>query len=84
VPTLEKLVTQLATPAPLTPCAPQPPIVWPLLRKATVPEGVAPEPVTVAVRVVFTPTVMGDGLTESVTTLEVWFTISDTVPVEVE
>jgi hypothetical protein len=75
-------VVQVATPL-VTVFDPQPEMVVPPLVKLTVPVGVLPPPVTVAVKVVLAPTVGEVGL--EVRTVEVVPnpTVSERVPVEV-
>jgi hypothetical protein len=82
VPTVENVVVHWAEP-PVMVADPQPVIVVPLFWKLTVPEGLVPPPVTVAVIVVEVPTVEGEGLALTEVVLVPLLTTSDVVPVEV-
>jgi hypothetical protein len=58
-------------------------MVVPLFWKLTVPEGLVPPPVTVAVMVVEVPTVEGEGEAETLVVEVPLLTTSEVVPVEV-
>ncbi len=76
------MVVQEALP-PAIVTAPQPVMVVPLFWKLTVPEGLVPPPVTVAVMVVEVPTVEGEGEAETLVVEVPLLTTSEVVPVEV-
>jgi hypothetical protein len=84
VPTVAKLVVvQVATPEPLTGWEPHPVIVVLAFLKLTVPPGVTPGPVIVAVRVVEALAVVGLGLEVSVVVDVPGLTVRVVEPVEV-
>jgi hypothetical protein len=76
-------VTQEATPEPLRLWAEHPVMVVVLFLKLTVPVGVTPPPVMVAVSVVVAPTVVGEGEAVSAVVEMPALIVRESAPVEV-